>query len=288
MVASDLDLLEAAARAAGDLARKARRKEFKTWSKGSAGPVTEVDLAIDKLLKERLLAARPTYGWLSEETPDGPERLSCETIFVIDPIDGTQAFIANEPEYTISIGLVHKGEAVAGAVYNPATREMFVGARGHGMWRNGEPCTASARETIKGAHMIGRREFFISSRWPDPWPPVHVRTIHSIAYRLALVASGRQDGVILVGPKNHWDIAGGAALVLAAGGRVSDPWGNAIPYNTPEARAPGMVASGAALHPLLIERTCILPEPVPPAGAVPAEANPAAGNPAAGNKDTPS
>ena len=93
MAASDLALLEAAAREAGAMALEGRASGYKSWSKGAAGPVTEIDLAIDAMLKQRLLDARPDYGWLSEETPDDLKRLNHASVFVIDPIDGTQAFI---------------------------------------------------------------------------------------------------------------------------------------------------------------------------------------------------
>jgi myo-inositol-1(or 4)-monophosphatase len=261
LAASDLALLEDAAREAGALALEGRKAGFKTWSKGAAGPVTEVDLAIDAMLKQRLLDARPDYGWLSEETPDNPERLNHASVFVIDPIDGTQAFIQGTTEFTISIGLVKDGHAWGGAIYNPSTDEMFLGAAGIGATYKGAQARTSSADALKGVHLIGKRNFFASQKWPEPWPELELSFRQSIAYRLGLVANGRFDGVILAGMKNDWDIAAGVAIVEAAGGRVSDPWGAPLLFNKPDPRAPGVVASGAALHPLLIERTAHLPDP---------------------------
>jgi myo-inositol-1(or 4)-monophosphatase len=262
LAAFDLALIEAAAREAGALALARRGTGYKTWSKGAAGPVTEVDLAIDALLKERLLEARPDYGWLSEETPDNPERLKHAAVFVIDPIDGTQAFIQGAPEFTISIGIVKDGVAWAGAIYNPSTDEMFLGARGSGATYNGAPVSTSTTSELEHAHLIGKEEFFAASkRWPEPWPILRLGFRQSIAYRLGLVANGHFDGVILAGMKHDWDIAAGVAIVCAAGGAVSDTQGAPLVFNKPDPRAPGVVAAGALLHPLLIERTAQLPDP---------------------------
>jgi myo-inositol-1(or 4)-monophosphatase len=263
LAASDLALLEAAAREAGALAVKGRAAGFKSWSKGAAGPVTEVDLAIDAMLKQRLLDARPDYGWLSEETPDNPQRLQHDRVFVIDPIDGTQAFIQGTSEFTISIGLVRGNEAWAGAIYNPSTDEMFLGARDSGATYKGGPMQVSTTGALENASLIGKQAFFSLPSWPDPWPALRLGFRQSIAYRLGLVANGRFDGVILAGMKHDWDIAAGVAIVEAAGGRVSDPWGAPLQFNKPDPRAPGVVAAGAALHPLLIERTAHLPDPRP-------------------------
>jgi|CXWL01.1.fsa_nt_gi myo-inositol-1(or 4)-monophosphatase len=260
--ASDLPLLEAAAREAGALARDLLTKPLDIKSKGEAGPVTNVDLAVDALLTERLRSARPDYGWLSEEAPDDPtQRLGRSRVFMLDPIDGTAAMIARVPQFTISIGVVEAGRAAAGVVYNPMTDELFLGAPGVGASLDGRPISASARGAIEGARMIGQRRSFADKRWPKPWPEMDIIIRQSIAYRLALVAAGQADATILFGFKHEWDIAAGAAIVAAAGGRITDPWGLPLELNQPDPRAPGAVAAGAPLHPLIIERTSHFPDP---------------------------
>lgn len=260
--ASDLALLEAAAREAGALARDMASKTFEVFSKGPLGPVTEIDYAVDALLAERLLTARPDYGWLSEETPDDPERrVGKARTFMLDPIDGTGALVSRSPQWTISIGLIQGERAFAGAIYNPMTDEMFLGAEGVPATLNGRPAQVSARETLEGARMIGQAERFAPKKWPAPWPKMEIIVRQSIAYRMALVAAGMGDATLLFGYKNEWDIAAGAAIIEAAGGRVTDLWGEPLVFNQIDPRAPGVAASGAALHPLIIERSKSFPDP---------------------------
>lgn len=260
--ASDLPLLADAAREAGALVRELLRKPVEIQKKSDDSPVTNVDLAVDALLAERLRAARPEYGWLSEESEDDPEhRTRAERVFMLDPIDGTAALIARVPQFTISIGIAEGCRAAAGAIYNPMTDELFLGAPGAGATLNGAPTRASVRDKIEGARMIGERRRYTDKRWPAPWPEMDIFARQSIAYRLGLVASGQADATILFGFKHDWDIAAGAAIVEAAGGRITDPWGEALRFNQTVPRTPGAVAAGAALHPLIIERTARLPDP---------------------------
>lgn len=253
--------MEAAAREAGALTRSFFGRDYEKWSKGSAGPVTEVDLAVDQLLKERLAGARPDYGWLSEETPDNEERLRRSHVFISDPIDGTEAFIKALPQYTISIGLAVNGRAALGVIYNPQTDELWMGGGGLPATLNGRPARASARASLDGASMIGRSQTFGDKRWTTPWPAMEFVWRHSIAYRLALVASGDADATILFGFKNEWDIAAGIAILDAAGGLSTETAGGPLLFNRPEPKVLGVVASGALLHPLLIERVKNIPHP---------------------------
>lgn len=260
--ASDLALLEEAAREAGALARNLLAKPLQIESKGAAGPVTNVDFAVDALLAAKLRSARPDYGWLSEESEDIPdERIGKTRVFMLDPIDGTSAMIERVPQFTICIGIVENQRALAGAVYNPMTDEMFLGAIGNGATLNGKPMRASTRTVLEGASMISQKRLISSRKWPLAWPDMHIEQPQSIAYRLALTACGRADAALILGAKHEWDIAAGAALVEAAGGRVSDPWGEPLRFNQREPRGPGAIASGAALHPLLIERTHHIADP---------------------------
>ncbi len=260
--ASDLALLEAAARDAGALTRDLMRQPLDITSKGALGPVTNIDLAVNAMLEERLLAARPAYGWLSEESPDDhSRRIGHHRVFMLDPIDGTAALIAKTPQFTISIGVIEAGRAFAGAIYNPMTDEMFVGAPGVGMRLNGRRVQASLRDTLEGARLVGQKSRFADAKWKLPWPKLDITERQSIAYRMATVAAGQADATILFGLKNEWDIAAGAALVEAAGGIVSDLWGEPLAFNQPDPRAPGASAAGAPLHPLIIERTRVVPEP---------------------------
>ncbi len=244
------------------MARELLRKPLEIHSKGDAGPVTNVDFAVNALLDERLRGARPDYGWLSEETPDDhSQRIGKTRVFMLDPIDGTAAMIDRSPQWTISIGVTEHGRPIAGVVYNPMTDEMFLGAVSHGVTLNNRPVIASTRGVLEGARLIGQPSRYAEKKWPKPWPSMEITPRQSIAYRLAIVAAGQADATILFGLKNEWDIAGGMALIEAAGGRYSDFSGAPVTLNQPDPRAVAGVAAGANLHALIIERTSTLPDP---------------------------
>lgn len=257
----DLALMTEAAHAGGALIREAFGQRVETWSKGAAGPVTEVDFAVNEAIEAILRPARPAYGWLSEESPDDPARLGCERTFIVDPLDGTQAFIDHEPECAVSIGLSLGGEAAAGVVYNPITDELFTAIVGEGAFCNGQRLNVSDRAVLEGATLIGKQNWFQQAHWSPPWPPVNAVFKASLAYRLALVAAGRADGSVFLGYKHDWDIAAGAALVIAAGGVVSDPWGAPLRFNEAKPRNPGVLAAGPRLHPLLCAQVFSTPHP---------------------------
>jgi myo-inositol-1(or 4)-monophosphatase len=96
----------AVVREAGVLARDAFGKPVRTWFKERSSPVSEADIAVDELLRKRLTALMPDAGWLSEETEDAPERLAVSRLFIVDPIDGTRAFLAGRADWAVSAALV--------------------------------------------------------------------------------------------------------------------------------------------------------------------------------------
>lgn len=259
--AEDLALLRAAALAAGPLLREGFGATVRTWSKGAAGPVTEIDLAVDALLKDILLNARPDYGWLSEESPDDPVRLQKQRVFILDPLDGTSAFIRKRPDFCVSVAVVDNGEPTAAVVYAPVSEDLFAASLGGGASLNGARMTTTPQTQIEGCRMIGPKDLFAHPGWNPPWPAMDIQPKAALAYRLALIAAGEGDATLSLGYKHEWDIAAGALLVAEAGGRISDPWGHPLHFNQPDPRAPGIVASGPDLHPLLIERTQKTPHP---------------------------
>lgn len=251
---NDLALIEAAAREAGELAMRMRAEGVRKWSKDGGSPVTEADIAVDRLLKERLTAARPGYGWLSEETMDDPSRLAQRRLFVVDPIDGTAAFIKDRPWWAVSIAVVEDGRPVAGAVHAPVLEETYTAAKGGGARLNGAPIAASQALDLDDCAMLGDAKMFIDPRWPTPWPAMRVETRNSIAYRMCLVASGAFDAAVALSAKNEWDLAAADLICAEAGALVTDHKGQAFVYNDANPRAPSLVCAAPALHPLILER----------------------------------
>jgi len=251
----DYALLKSAVREAGALAKGYFKRELQVHRKPDGSEVSEADLAVDAALKLDLTTRRKSYGWLSEESPDDRERLKHARVWMIDPIDGTGAFLRHIPEWTVSAALVEDGVPVLGVVYNPATEEFFHAMRGHGAFLNDEPIHASHQATIEGAKMIASGGLFRKKIWEDPWPNVDAQWINSVAYRMALVAAGTGDATISLTAKAEWDLAAAALLIEEAGGVTTDHRGLPHPYNRETPKFPSLVASGKPLHPLLVERT---------------------------------
>jgi myo-inositol-1(or 4)-monophosphatase len=243
-VLEDLKLLEDTVRQAGDIARKFYGGDYKRWSKEGGSPVTEADLAVNAFLRERLTPARPEYGWLSEENADDPARLTKRDLFIIDPIDGTIAFLKNRPHFTICAAVVTEGRPCCGVVYNPISDELYSAAKGGGARRNARPIRVGSRERLEGAAMLGDRSQFTQ----PPWPPMHVQNRNSVAYRLALVADGSADASVSLTAKRDWDLAAADIILEESGGCLSDATGHMLVYNRPVTKQPSLVAANSALH----------------------------------------
>jgi len=251
----DYELLKTAVRDAGALANSYFKQEVQVQTKPDGSEVSEADLAVDVALKLDLMTRRKDYGWLSEESPDDRQRLKHRRVWMIDPIDGTSAYLRHSPEWTVSAALVEDGVPVLGVVYNPATDEFFHAMRGQGAFLNDTPIHASDKATLEGAQMIASGGLFKKKIWQEPWPEVTARWVNSVAYRMALVAAGRGDATISLTAKAEWDLAAAAVIMDEAGGITTDHHGNPHTYNRENPKFPSLVASGKALHPLLIERT---------------------------------
>jgi myo-inositol-1(or 4)-monophosphatase len=241
---ADLRLLEDSVRAAGAIARRYYGGSFRRWSKEGGSPVTEADLEIDAFLKARLTAARPGYAWLSEESVDDPARLKANAVLIVDPIDGTAAFVKTRPHFTVCAAVTVDGAPVAGVVHNPITDEMFCAARARGATLNGVPIRVGTRGTLEGAAVLGET----ARLTPPAWPPMIVETRNSAAYRLALVAVGRFDAVISTTIKRDWDLAAADLICREAGGLVSDRAGAPLRYNQGAAAHSSVIAANPALH----------------------------------------
>jgi myo-inositol-1(or 4)-monophosphatase len=253
--ARDLALLTDAAREAGRIALRFWRREHKVWDKGGEhGPVTEADLAVNDMLKARLLAARPDYGWLSEETPDSADRLAVDTVFIIDPIDGTRAFVAGEETWAHSLAVAHKGKVTTGVVYLPALDRIYTVSESSLPMKDGQPISASRRDVLEGANILTTKANLLPEKWPGGVPEITRSFRASLAYRLCLAAEGRFDGMLTLRDAWEWDIAAGSLIAERAGAVVTDRKGQSLQFNRPTALSEGVLALPPSLHSDVLRR----------------------------------
>lgn len=254
MPESDLALLITAAREAGDIARSYWREDPQVWDKGGDDPVSEADFAVDRHLRSRLLAARPTYGWVSEETEDDPARLSASRVFIVDPIDGTRAFVAGEKAWAHSLAVVEHGRVVAGCVFLPVHDKMYEAELGGGARLNDAPIRSASRTTLDGADVLTPRVTLKPEFWKSEPPQVKRHFRPSLAYRLSLIAEGRYDAMMTLRPTWEWDIAAGTLIAEEAGARVTDRKGASPVFNSLARQAAGVVAANPRLNKALVDR----------------------------------
>jgi myo-inositol-1(or 4)-monophosphatase len=252
---SDLALLQEAARAAGRIAERFWRHDLRSWDKpGHQGPVTEADLAIDRMLRERLMSARPDYGWLSEETEDNAARLASRHVFVVDPIDGTRAFVEGDKTFAHSLAVIEGGWVIAAVVYLPMHGKLYAASLGGGATLNGHPIRASRRKRLDGASVLTARPALDPVHWEGAPPEVHRALRASLAYRLCLVGEGRYDAALTIRDSWDWDTAAGSLIATEAGARVTDRKGCDLRFNTESPVSTGVVAAPPALHAEMIAR----------------------------------
>ena len=251
---ADLALLIRAARQAGEIALRYWKRNPKSWDKGDEGPVTEADHAVNDALLHILRSARPSYGWLSEETPDDTARLTTEAQFILDPIDGTRAFIAGEDSFSHAIAIARNGRVTAGVVFLPAIDRLFAATHDSPATLNGEPIHASTLPGIEGANILTPAANMKPEHWPGGVPDLKRSFRASVAYRLALVGQGRFDGMLSFRQGWEWDIAAGALIAARAGATVSDRHGQPLTFNNPTPRADGLIAAAPGLHTALLAR----------------------------------
>ncbi|KKB08771.1 3'(2'),5'-bisphosphate nucleotidase CysQ [Devosia chinhatensis] len=248
--ADDLELLRATAVAAGLIASSYFRRDVKSWTKENASPVSEADIIVDRFLAGNLLQARPEYGWLSEETADNPSRLDCDRVFVVDPIDGTRAFLRGEDYWTVSLAVVEHGVPVAGVVYAPARDEMYDACKGGGARFNGQPLVRTRRAgalPLVPAPGAVHQEMQAAGLDYERGP-----AYPSLAYRLVQVATGRLDAAVARRGAQDWDIAGAAIILSECGLDLADVCVGFPQFNRRDVRHGALAAlSDMSLKPIV-------------------------------------
>lgn len=240
---------------AGRVATSYVGKSAKRWDKADgAGPVTEADLAVNDMLAQTLLLARPDYGWLSEETEDGTLRLGHERVFIIDPIDGTRSFTEGANTWAHALAVAEQGRITAAVIYLPLRGLMYTAALGQGAFLNGTRISASDIAEFDRACVLAAKPVMAGARWTSgTCPPFKPAYRPSLAYRLGLVAQARFDAMLTLRPSWEWDIAAGALILAEAGGTITNQRGAPLVFNNADPRLDGVVAGGKGIHAALID-----------------------------------
>lgn len=240
---------------AGRIATSYCGGDARRWDKpGDAGPVTEADLAVNGALKNVLLGARPDYGWLSEESEDGRDRMDRERVFIIDPIDGTRSFIAGADTWAHAVAVAERGQITAAVVFLPLRGLLYTAAYGKGAALNGVTIRASGIADFAAATVLAAKPAFAGTHWRRGEAPECKRAYRpSLAYRLGLVAEARFDAMLTLRHSWEWDIAAGALIVEEAGGRCTDRHGAPLRFNNADPRLDGVVAGGPHVHTAMID-----------------------------------
>ncbi len=249
-----LDQLKTSVLKAGSKAMEHFGKEVQIDIKKDGSQVSEVDHAVNAILQEDLSKLDKSIKWLSEESPIDDERLGAPYIWIIDPIDGTRGFLDHKPDWTIVAALVEHNRPILSVVYNPAKSELFSAEVGKGAFLNDDKISVSNTTDLAKAHIISSKGHF-NRVFTEEEKPQNRSWRYSMAYRIALIASGAADATISLTPKNDWDIAAAHLILEEAGGKMSTHDGQFITYNNENLRHPSVVACTNPLYNTIIKKT---------------------------------
>ena len=239
--------VETAVREAGALAARTFQTALKSWSKHGGSPVSEADIAVDNFLRERLKQVAPDCGWLSEETEDDLARLRAPRMWIVDPIDGTRAYLSGRTDWSISVALVENGRPAIAAIFAPMENALYFAAVGEGTTLNGNAVTANAGAEFDGARAAGPKPML--ERLAKHAPSLVLEPkVFSLALRLARVAAGTLDLAFASANSHDWDLAAADLLVHEAGGALTTFAGQQLIYNRADPLHGALVAAGRSRH----------------------------------------
>jgi len=237
---------------AGALARSMCGAALKSWTKGKGSPVTEADIAVDNLLRARLAKLVPDAAWLSEETTDDSARLAASRLWIVDPIDGTRAYMAGFSDWSVCAAFVEDGRPTIAAIHAPAEDALFLATAGGGASRNGAPISASDGSRLEALRAAGPQSQF--ERFTSRGLQLErLPRIHSMALRLVRVAEGALDVAFAGGSSHDWDVAAADLLVREAGGVLTTFDGQQLVYNRAKPVHDALIAAGRERHAKLLE-----------------------------------
>jgi 3'(2'), 5'-bisphosphate nucleotidase len=269
----ELDTAVALARQAGELIRSLQGRGLAVEQKPDDSPVTEADRRADALIVAALRLAFPDDGVLSEEAPDDGTRLHKPRVWMVDPIDGTKDFIRGRDGYAVMIGLLDGDRPALGVVYQPIGDKLYSAVRGGGalLARDGGAPAPVRVSPIDDLHRI--RMVASASNRSATIDRVRERlgvsdeiNVGSVGLKLGLIAEGVRD--LYVNPAGHsklWDVCGPEAILVEAGGRLSDATGRPLVYRDAElGNVRGLIASNGLVHDRVVGKL----EALFPGGAV--------------------
>ncbi len=246
-----------AARRAGEVALRdfhwGGKTSAQVHTKYGGSPVTTADLEVDRYLRERLSAAFPGDGWLSEETADDLSRLEMANLLVVDPIDGTRAFLTGDPRWAVSIAYIHDGRPIAGVIHAPALGQTYQAALGCGARLDDASIHATRRPQLDGALVGGPRSMVGALAKAAHVELAAAPRIPSLALRLAQVADGGLDVGLASTSASDWDVAGADVILSEAGALLTDVRGQILHYNRQSMRHGVLLACGADLAPAVVK-----------------------------------
>jgi len=229
--------------------------------KSDRSPVTEADRSANQHIVSRVRAMFPDDGVLSEESKDDLARLNKDRVWIIDPLDGTKEFIARNGEFSIMIGLAIRGEPVMGVIMQPEAGLLYAGAQGVGAYlEEGHeriPLVVSNTERPNQMILVSSRSHRqqITDKMRSTMRITSERVSGSVGLKVGLIARQLADLYLHPSPGcKEWDLCAPQALLEAAGGRMTDCWGNPLWYNKRDVRAHnGLVASNGTVHDMIVD-----------------------------------
>ena len=240
--------------AAGEIAlalfRPGATTAARTWSKAGGSPVTEADIGVDTFLRIRLSEMLPEAAWLSEETVDDELRLSRRFVWVVDPIDGTRAYMGGSPDWAVCVALLDAGVPILGVVHAPACEATYTAISGGGAFLNGAAIATSRLTALKDARIAGPKPMLDALARLEAFQPVE--KIPSLALRLTRIADATIDAGLISPDARDWDLAAADLILREAGGQLCGSDGQPATYNR-EVPLHGMLLAGGdgLIEPLL-------------------------------------
>ncbi len=218
--------------------------------KSGGSPVTEADIGVDTFLRIRLSVMLPEAAWLSEETVDDALRLQRRFVWVVDPIDGTRAYMGGSPDWAVCVALLDEGIPILGVVHAPACGATYTATRGGGAFVNGAAIATSKLTALTHARIAGPKPMLDALARLEDFQAVE--KIPSLALRLARIADATIDAGLISPDARDWDLAAADLILREAGGQLNSGDGEAAVYNREVPMHGMLVASGDGLaQPLL-------------------------------------